>query len=172
MVQSCMPETPKPTRVSARAWCPEPIVPARIANTSVIAARPIRPYEAGALGPGTESHLALDDCLCADRTELTKKAAIAAACGDDAGILVSFNHRAVKMSAAPVVSEGENTVSLSMLALGGLSAINNPTNMLNAGAPQRPLHNRGVCLGSIATVRFAWLRPLERLFMLAGVADP
>ena len=26
--------------------------------------------------------------------------------------------------------------------------------------------------GSIATIRFAWPRPLERLFMLAGVADP
>jgi len=25
--------------------------------------------------------------------------------------------------------------------------------------------------GSIATIRFAWPRPLERLFMLAGVAD-
>jgi hypothetical protein len=26
--------------------------------------------------------------------------------------------------------------------------------------------------GSIATTRFAWLRPLERLFMLGGVANP
>jgi hypothetical protein len=37
----------------------------------------------------------------------------------------------------------------------------------------RPLRSaRFVDLGSIATIRFASLRPFEELFMLAGVADP
>jgi len=37
----------------------------------------------------------------------------------------------------------------------------------------RPLRSpRFVDLGSIATIRFASLRPFEEFFMLAGVADP
>jgi hypothetical protein len=50
-------------------------------------------------------------------------------------MVISFDHRASLLSPATVVSKPRHVVSLSELALGVLSPINNTTDLCNSGVP-------------------------------------